>query len=102
MRELLGLTGAQKVDVHAADEDGPEAAFRLACKEGHTDVVWSSWGSLANGPSKLKSGSKKGSLLRKSHVMQRGLAPALVAGGVSFSCSDLMARSEHSETAPVQ
>ena len=39
VRELLGLTGVLAVDVHAADERGPEAAFRWACGMGHTDIV---------------------------------------------------------------
>ena len=39
MQVLLALTGDLVVDVHAADERGPEAAFRDACRNGHTDVV---------------------------------------------------------------
>ena len=36
---LLSFTGDEAVDVHASDEDGPEAAFRAACEKGHLDVV---------------------------------------------------------------
>ena len=39
VRELPALTGAEAVDVHVVDGDGPEAAFRAACSKGHTDIV---------------------------------------------------------------
>ena len=39
VRELLSLTDAEAVDVHAADVDGPESAFRAACAGGHLEVV---------------------------------------------------------------
>ncbi|CAE7904240.1 unnamed protein product, partial [Symbiodinium sp. KB8] len=38
VRELLALDGPLAVNVHADDGDGPEAAFRRACKHGHLEV----------------------------------------------------------------
>ena len=40
MRELLALTGAWEVDVHAEDWDGPEAAFRGACCFRHSAILF--------------------------------------------------------------
>ena len=39
VRRMLRLQGEAAVDVHAADQSGPEAAFRMACANGHIDVV---------------------------------------------------------------